>query len=209
MSLRKRFTLVAAMLALAVFGIACSSGSTSTLPSPTATRPEASPTATVEAVPLTPVLTPSAEVLQFLGPTIAFEFPENWYLLQRSYESGEETVVLANIDREAGGAGLPSGAIRIEFTGKQGGELGAAPGEVKETFDISGIRFTLTAGEEVPWTLRGSFLIGGVNFRYVALVQMNTPEPQMEVLTPILESWVVGSTNNHPARTCISPVECP
>jgi hypothetical protein len=166
------------------------------------------PTVTAEAPPPSPVLTPSQEVRSFLGETVAFDFPANWYVLETSYESEQETVVLVNISRDVAVGDLPPGAIRIEYVGKKAEPPEAIPGEVKQTFDISGVSFTLSEAEAVPWKLTGSFKIGGINFRYVAEVHMNTPEPQMDVLTPILESWVIGSTNNHPTRTCISPVEC-
>jgi hypothetical protein len=155
------------------------------------------------------VLTPPQDFLRFLGETIAFAYPPDWHLWNTSYESEQETVVMANITEEEGEEGLPSGAIKIEFTGKPAEPLEPMPGEVIEKFVISGVTFTLREGEEVPWTLRGTFKIGGINFRYLADVQMNTPEPQMDVLMPILDSWVVGSTNNHPTRTCITPGECP
>ena len=168
---------------------------------PGITSPQDSPTA--------PVLTPPKDFLQFMGETIAFSYPPDWHLWNTSYESEEETVVMANITEEEGEEGLPLGAIKIEFTGKPAEPLEPLSGEVIEQFIITTVTFTLRQGEEVPWALRGSFKIGGINFRYVADVQMNTPEPQIDVLRPILDSWVVGSTNNHPTRSCISPGECP
>ncbi len=203
--MRSRWILSTAALIGVTVAVACGGGSdngpTVTGVTPGITAPQASPT------PL--VLTPPPDFLQFLGETIAFAYPPEWYLWNTSYEAEQETVVMANITEEEGEEGLPSGAIKIEFTGKPAEPLEPLPGEVIEEFIITGVTFTLREGEEVPWTLRGAFTIGGINFRYVADVQMNTTEPPMDLLRPILDSWVVGSTNNHPTRTCISPGECP
>ena len=197
-----RLTLLALLVSLAVVMISCDGGASSSdsTPGPATQTPETPPTV---------VLTPSAKTKGYLGPTIAFDYPDNWYLLRQSYEAGEERVVLANIDRNVSDEDLPDGAIRIEFSGFTGGSLGSIPGDVKETVEFGGIRFSLREGQDVPWRLTGTFLIGGVNFRYIADVRMNTAEPAIDLLRPVLESWVVGSANNHPTRRCISPVECP
>ncbi len=207
----KRPVLAAAVLAWLALSIACGGNSSSPAagtPGITASvtpgimQPESSPEPTG--------FPPGVEVRQFVGQTIAFAYPADWHMWSNSYESERETVVLANIPQEGGtGGGLPSGAIEIEFLGAPAEPHGALPGDVVQSFSIAGVRFSLREGGEVPWILTGGFKIGGVNFRYDAKVLMNTPEPQMDVLTPILASWVVGSTNNHPPRSCISPGACP
>ena len=200
-----RLCIGAALLALATLVVACNGGASSSDSTPAS--PPAG-TQTAEAPP-TPVLTPSTETKRYLGETIAFTFPDNWYIVKRSYESEVETVILANIERDVAAKDLPEGAIKIEFTGTPRAGQGPKLEDVKETRAISGVRFSLREGDDVPWQIIGSFVIGGINFRYTADVRMNTDEPQLDQLTPLLESWVVGSTNNHPARPCISPIECP
>lgn len=210
MSHGKGLVFAAALLVLAAFGIACgSSESRSAGPPPSPAAQDVSPTP--EMSPAVPVLTPSADVLQFAGETMAFEYPDNWYILQRSYQADlpEERVVLANVERESAGAVPLQGTIRVEFSGKRGGEFRALPGEVLDRFDIGGVAFTLRGDSGHPLRLTGTFVIGGVNFRYIADAVVYLPEPPMAVLAPLLESWVAGATSNHPTRTCISPVECP
>ncbi len=208
--MRKAPLLAAVLLAWVTVGIACGGGSSAPAGVTPAITPPTTPGGTAPEASLTPAaFPPGQEVRQFVGETIAFSYPADWYLWSNSYESERETVVLANILAEEASAELPPAAIRIEFTGQPAEPQEALPGAIVETFNIAGARFSLREGGEVPWLLTGGFKIGGIDFRYAARVLMNTPEPQMDVLRPILESWVIGSTNHHPPRTCISPGKCP
>jgi len=209
--MRKGPVLAAAVLAWVAVGIACGgNGSTPAAETPAITMSVTPGITRPDATPEQTGFPPGVEVRRFLGQTIAFSYPTDWYVWKRNFESGQETVVLANIPQEQGAGGVPPpGAMEIEFLGRPWEPHQAVPGDIVQSFYIAGVHFTLRQGGEVPWMLTGGFKIGGVNFQYAAKVLMNTPEPQMDVLRPILESWVVGSTNHHPPRSCISPGECP
>ena len=213
--MRKRWILAAAAAVWVTLVIACGgSGAGSGDGDSTPLDGSATPLGVTPAIrppqasPAEPQSSPAKELQKYLGETVAFGFPDDWEIWSNSYESEREIVVIANVPEEEAAGGLPLGAIRIEFTGEPEEPLDPLPGEVVDRFVITGVTFTVSEGEEVPWMIRGSFVIGGIDFRYTAVVEMNTPEPQMDVLRPILDSWVVGSTNNHPTRSCL-PGECP
>ena len=206
--MRKRWILAAAGAVGVTLVIACGgsgAGSSDGDSTPLGITPAPRPP---QALTAEPQSTPAKDFQRFLGKTVAFGFPDDWELWSNSYESERETVVIANVPEEEAAEGLPQGAIRIEFTGAPDEPLGPLPGEVVDRFVITGVTFAVSKGEDIPWMIRGSFVIGGIDFRYTAVVEMNTPEAQMDVLRPILDSWVVGSTNNHPSRSCL-PGECP
>lgn len=195
---RSRWLILCALVLLVGLGAACRGGSSAT-------------DSDDDEPPPTPVLVPSEETKAYKGETIAFSIPDNWFILDQTYEEEgpEEMVVAANMDRDVKPEDLPEGAIRFEFTGQLAEPAEAEPGEVVEELQIEGVRFTVREVKDIGWTVTGKFKIGGINYAYKAVVQMNTEEPETELIEPILQSWVVGSTNNHPQRTCISPVECP
>jgi len=205
-----RRTLAAAALALALLAAAgCGSGEEGGGVTGGVT-PGITPNEGGSSASLTPVGFPlDVEVQAFLGETIAFSYPKDWYVWSNSYELERETVVLGNVPSDEAAEELPEGAIRIEFIGAPAESPQAIEGEIVETLDVAGVKFSLREGEDVPWLLTGGFKIGGIDFRYFAKALMNTADPETGQLLPILESWVVGSTNHHPARTCISPVKCP
>ena len=195
----KTWLLMGTLALLLALAAACSSGGSS------GDEPEDG-----EPVP-TPVLVPSEETTGFLGETIAFDFPSNWFIVRNEYdeEAGKETVVVSNVDRDVAPEKLPEGGIRFQFTAQDAQPTGELEGEVVEQFALNGVTFTVRSGDEIPWSVFGRFTIGGVYYGYRADVQMNIAELDTEPIKPILQSWVVGSTNHHPQRKCISPLKCP
>jgi hypothetical protein len=195
----KVWLLLGTLVALVALAVACKGGSSE------------DDSGDGELIP-TPVLTPSEETTGFLGEAMAFEFPSNWFIVRNEFdeEEGRETVVVSNVDRDVAPEKLPEGGVRFEFRAEDAqppeGELG---GEVVEAFSLNGVSFTARRGEESPWMVTGGFKIGGVNYGYRADVRINAAELDVEQIKPLLQSWVVGSTNHHPQRTCISPLKCP
>ncbi|HEU4759064.1 MAG TPA: hypothetical protein VFT91_03685 [Dehalococcoidia bacterium] len=201
----RQLLISAATALLLVAAVACGGGGSDV---PAGVTPAITPPS--PDVSLTPVGFPAGlEVQQFVGQTIVFSYPKDWQMWSKSYQSQRETVVLASVPAQDESAALPDGAVRIDFTGSPAEAPQTLEGEILQTMDIAGVRFSLRQGEDVPWLLTGGFKIGGIDFRYSARVAMNTAQPQLDIVRPILESWVIGSTNHHPLRSCISPGKCP
>jgi hypothetical protein len=196
-----RWSILAAAVLLWIAAAAACGGGSSPSSDGDSSTPEPTPS------PAVPV-TPSAETSRFRGETIDFSYPDNWFIWVESWDGHQEHVVVANLPKQDEDAELPSGSIKIDFTGGPAQPHEALPGEVTDTFRFQNVRFTLRKIKEEPWRLTGSFKIGGINWTYVADIRINTEEAQVEMLQPLLESWVIGSTNHHPIRSCI-PGECP
>lgn len=194
----RTWLVLGALASLVMLAAACSGGSSGDEPEDE------------EPVP-TAVLVPAEETTGFFGETIAFEFPSNWFIVRNDYDegAGKETVVVSNVDSDVGPERLPEGGVRFQFTAEDAQPTGELEGEVVEQFSLEGVSFTVRSGEDIPWSVFGRFTIGGVYYGYRADVQMNTAELDTEPLKPVLESFVAGSTNHHPERTCISPLKCP
>ncbi|MFQ5879467.1 MAG: hypothetical protein ACE5IZ_04770 [Dehalococcoidia bacterium] len=192
-------------LAFAVLGLvtalalaACGGGGASVAPSPTA-EPEPTPTPT-PSPPSTPTVTasptpeptptPQPALLHFQGQTFAFDYPQDWHIWTRSYQNGQETVVLANIPPATDGrGGLPTGAIKVDMASGQRILTGNGPPEDAQllSFPPSNVKFFLSQGGEVPWVVQGTFRAQGRY--YIVSVLMETDEPQIEDVRPILSSW--------------------
>ncbi len=200
---------IAAVAALALLAVAAGCGEDEATGLPAAVTPGITPLGTPGASLTPAAFPPGQEVAQFRGETIAFSYPADWQLWSKSYEAQRETVVLASVPPQEEGEALPEGAIWMQFTGMPAEAPESVPGEIVQTMDVGGVRFSLRKGEETTWLWTGGFKIGGIDFRYSAKVLVNTAEAEPDLLRPVLESWVIGSTNHHPARRCISPGACP
>ena len=172
-------------------------------PSPPASEPPlATPTGAPSATPGAQPTTATAGgplILQhFEGRTMAFDYPVGWYVWSSRVSPVnlgiQERVVISTAPPQPEEKDLPAGAIKIVFEGT-GGPRGPSVGlgEAQEVFTAGpeGVQFGLFRdGATAPWAVIGA-TSKDARLCY-ASAYMNTEEPALEMVRPILETWTLN-----------------
>ena len=138
-----------------------------------------------------------AAMERFTGVTMTFDYPKDWFLGRsiRPYfnsDRGDENVTLHNFDPATGPTeGIQPGWIKMDFGSFP---LSVAPTPVIDSgyqelaiVNPSGARFLLGRLEEGPWHIWGLAEFGG--YFFFVSVLMETDDPALEIVEPILTSW--------------------
>jgi DNA-binding CsgD family transcriptional regulator len=163
--------------------------------------PSAPPTGSATQASTQSVTPPASTALpgRFDGVTMSFTYPADWYIADsvRPYfdqERGDENVVIQSFPPETTATeGLPGGAIKLDFSGFPL-TLAATPtiesGYQPLAIDNpSGARFLIRQLEEGYWHIWGLAVLDGCFF-FVSVL-MNTEEPTVDDVEPILSSWTL------------------
>ena len=125
---------------------------------------------------------------------MAFDYPSDWNVWSTSFNGEAERIVIANIPVQPEPDKLPAGGIKIAFEspGSTGPTL--SPAEPLEIMTVGpeAIPFGLFeggSGAVAPWSLRA--MIDKGTRVYYAFVDINTEEPALDVVKPILETWTL------------------
>ena len=125
---------------------------------------------------------------------MAFDYPSDWYVWSKSFNGIAERIVIGNVPVQSETEALPVGGIKIAFESPGATGPTLSPVEPLKTVILGpeGIPFGLFEGGPgavAPWSVRG--MIDKGERVYYAFVEMNTEEPALDVVTPILETWTL------------------
>jgi len=129
---------------------------------------------------------------------MAFDYPVGWYVWSARVSPVslgiQERVVISTAPPQPEEEDLPAGAIKIVFEGTggpRGPEIGLSEAQEIFTAGPEEVEFgVFRNGAAAPWSVDGATIKD--NCLYYASAYMNTEEPALEMVRPILETWTLN-----------------